>query len=145
MLAELRRCWLPRWAQRAAPYESDSEQLFGGYEDDLAGDALPGGVFFDPSVYEVLMLSDGFSFSGFPDTKDTSSDGGVAVDFGADILVNRFCRLVRGIFNAGEKLAFASEATVGIDGDEGGARSRSSALVSLASTARLQARSRAMM
>ena len=94
--------------------------LFRGDQSHLTGDALPGLALSDPSVDKALTLRDAFSFLGFADAKDANGDGRIAVDFGADIFIGRFRRLVGRILNAGQELPFAGQAAIDIDCNEGG-------------------------
>lgn len=86
-------------------------------QNDLASDTLPALAVPDAGVNETLPLGDAFSFLRFSDAKDANRDGRI-VDFGADILVSCFRRLIPGIFDAGEKLSFTRKAAVDIGGDE---------------------------
>ena len=81
-------------------------------------DTLPALAVRDPGVNKRLPLG-AFPFLRFSYAKDANRDGRI-VDFGADILVSCFRQLIRGIFDAGEKLSFTCKAAVDMDGDERG-------------------------
>jgi hypothetical protein len=68
---------------------------------------LPGLAVSDPGVNETLSLRDALSVLRFFDAKDANRDGGIAVDFGADILIGGLRRLIRRMLDTGEELAFA--------------------------------------